>query len=69
MKISKFIQISKKLHRLEVIQLPEEGLQFLNNGYVVFPVHNLPPLNDEMIYALLDRSTESEYKRYRFELL
>lgn len=63
MKFAKFKSMTKKLHRLEVVQIPDEGLQFLNNGYVVYPVHTLPPLNDEMVFALLDISTEQEREK------
>ena len=54
MKFKKFQSLAKSAGMCEVICIEEENIQFLNNGYTVYPVHRLPSLNDEMIIALLD---------------
>lgn len=54
MKFKKFQSIAKNAGQIEIIQIKESKLQFLNNGYTVYPVHKLPELNNEMIFALLD---------------
>lgn len=53
-KFKKFQSLTKHSGQCQVIQITESDLQFLNNGYAVYPAHNLPELNDEMIFALFD---------------
>lgn len=53
-KFKKFQNLTKHSGQCQVIQISESDLQFLNNGYAVYPAHNLPALNDEMIFALFD---------------
>lgn len=53
-KFKKFQSLTKHSRQCQVIQISESDLQFLNNGYSVYPAHNLPALNDEMIFALFD---------------
>lgn len=54
MKFKKFQSLTKATNRVDVIHIEKENLQFLSNGYTVYPIHNLPTLNDEMILALFD---------------
>lgn len=65
MKFKKFQSLAKSTGQCQVIQIDKAGLQFLNNGYAVYPAHNLPTLNDEMIFALLDID---EHKRDNFAI-
>lgn len=65
MKFKRFQSLAKSSGQCQVIQIDEANLQFLNNGYLVYPAHNLPALNDEMIFALLDIE---EHKRDNFAI-
>jgi hypothetical protein len=54
MKLKKFTTQTKKVGICEIINIEEEHLQYLSNGYTVFPVHDLPPLDNATLFSLLD---------------
>ena len=65
MKFKKFAALTKKVGRCEIINLQKENLQFLNNGYVYYPMHDLQPIDNETLYALIDVEKE---KRDNFSI-
>lgn len=54
MKLRKFESLAKHSGRVVVVNIEKEHLQYISNGYVAYPMHKLPKLSREMIFALLN---------------
>lgn len=54
MKIQKIQQLCKSAKRIIIFNDEDQGIQWISDGYCIFPLLNLPRLTEDNIYALFD---------------
>lgn len=54
MKIQKIQQLCKSAKRIIIFNDADEGIQWISDGYCIFPLLNLPRLTEDNIYTLFD---------------
>ncbi len=54
MKIQKIQSLCKSAKRIIIFNDADEGIQWISDGYCLFPLLNLPRLTEDNIYALFD---------------
>ena len=62
MKIQKIQQLCKAAKRIMIINDEAHGIQWISDGYCIYPLFNLPRLTRENIFALFDIPEEKQGK-------
>lgn len=64
MKIQKIQQLCKSAKRIVIYNDEELGIQWISDGYCIFPLFKLPRLTEENIYTMFDIPADKQGKIY-----
>ncbi len=67
MKIQKIQQLCKSAKRIVLYNDEDQGIQWISDGYCVFPLFNLPKLDEQSVYTLFDIPEDKRGKIYYSE--
>ena len=62
MKIQKIQALCKAAKRIVIFNDENHGMQWISDGYCIFPLFNLPKLNEKNVYALFDIPEDKQGK-------